>query len=816
MKGRILSIAIALSLIAMVFAAVPMSTKAAVYYEGTVQTTDDEGELKDSFIQGERVYVSVETFYMGVNCSQEIRLELRPESGSEVDWFEAVTADPEGTYESWTATPWPQSLSTSHGFSGESTMYDVVLKINVGGMWPDWEEVARMPVTVMAQGLTLTPEPTFVYYPGQEIQMSLVTTETEDFYVQVVNDTWEEFFNLTNQDPTDGVTDGFWSGSWTIPADIPDDWYTMNVRSDIDDDIWYDISFSIQKYALLIDANRYYVLPGETVDITYDVVEIATMSHSSSVEIEWNAVYNTSDDENGTWQSGDLLQSSGVFVYEVPLDIAMWSDIEMTFWANESDDRTADSMLWMTVGALGGDLNVNSGPYQPGEAVEVRASATVGWESLDGADVEVTVEKNGTAIAAYGASGLVTDIAGIAEYEFSLSSGATEGTYIVKATISKLGYEVERWDQFEVAFTGSLSVEFDKEYYLSGQTATFTFEALWNNQVVNGVSVYYIIYNDGGMVSSGNSTDGTGSYAIPNAYVGGLEVDANAVLNGNIMFDWDDTTVIMADVMLAAENELYRPGDTLTFVYHLATLIANASLTYSIVNSDGVYVASGSVPFAEAGSFEYEVPEAGTASSYTATLTMVDGVGHVESASATSWIYASHEIQIWIKSGSGYVSNAFEPGATVVFGYSITTVEVAHLDVYHIVFYASGDWIDHNVYVTEMTGTFEYQVPDTVSDGSYWMYAYLYDPVLGGGTLSSDSANFNIEADQSAWDRSVAGLSIFNVLVLVLLVLLFVVLIVMPFVKARQTMEGPKPRSMEHAEVPPPADEPGEAPPPSS
>lgn len=816
MKGRILSIAIALSLIAMVFAAVPMSTEAAVYYEGTVQTTDNEGELKDSYIQGERVYVSVETFYMGVNGSQEIRLELIAESGPPRDWFEAETADPEGTYESWTATPSAQSLSTSGSFSGDSIVYDVVLYVNVGGMWTIWEEVARTPITVTASGLTLAPEPMFTYYPGQEIQISIVTTHAEDFYIQVVNDTAEDFYNLTNQDPTDGITDGFWSGSWTIPLDIPDDWYWMNVRQESDHTLWYSVSFTIQKYALMVDADRQYVLPGETVDITYDVVDIATMSHSSSVTLEWNAVYNTSDDDNGTWQSGELPQSSGVFTYEVPLDIALWSDIDMTFWANESDDRTADATLWMTIGVLGGDLNVNSGPYQPGEAVLVTASASVDWESLDGADVDVTVEKNGTVIAAYGVSGLVTDIAGVAEYEFTLSSGATEGTYIVKATISKLGYEIERWDQFEVAFTGSLTVQFDKEYYLSGQTATFTFEAIWNNQALDGVSVYYIIYDDGGMVSSGNSTDGTGSYDIPDEYVGGLDVDANAILNGNYMWSWDDTTVIMADVMLAAENEIYRPGDTLTFVYHIATLIANASLTYTIVNDDGVYVATGSVPFAEAGSFEYQIPESDTSTSYTATLTMVDGVGHVESASASSWLYASHEIQIWIKSGSGYVSRAFEPGATVEFGYSITTVGVEHLDVYRIVFEASGDWSDRNIFVTEATGTFEYVVPDTQSDGSYWMYAYLYDPVMGGGSLSSDSTSFSVQTDQSVWDKSVAGLSIFNVLVLVLLVLLFVVLIVMPFVKARQAMdEGPKPRSMEH-EVPPPADEPGEVPPPTS
>jgi hypothetical protein len=82
---------------------------------------------------------------------------------------------------------------------------------------------------------------------------------------------------------------------------------------------------------------------------------------------------------------------------------------------------------------------------------------------------------------------------------------------------------------------------------------------------------------------------------------------------------------------------------------------------------------------------------------------------------------------------------------------------------------------------------------------------YLYDPVEDD-YLSDDGVSITVEANQSAWDRSVGGMSLVDFMILLLIVILILVLIVMPLVKGRMG----KPKAAEP--VPPPPDQ-GKSPP---
>ncbi len=812
MKSRILSVAVALSLFAVVFAVVPQPSDAVVYFTGTVQTTDDAGDPQDVFFRGEHVYVRVETLYMGNLSVEDIRVEIQETDGFVRDWFTAVTDDPEdGVYESWSADPWAEYLTTNSYFDGEVKVYYVVVYVDTG--W--WTEVARVPIQVKNEGLTLDPPNWGTYYPGQQVTVTIVTSHTEDFYVQLVNTTYDDFENWTNLE----TSDGWYSFVWVIDDDIPDGSYMMNVRAEDNNVIWYSTWVSIQKYELLVDSNRFYVLPGDTVEIIYDVVEIATLTPYAEATIEYRVEW-LNDSGNLTWETGTMPGASGVYEFDIPDDIALYSDIDMTFWANESDERSAMSFLWFTIGTIGADLIVDDGPYTPGDTVGVEVEAWItdewwGWtEELPGAEVDIMVMKNGTVISAYGVSGMITDITGVVMYEFDLASSALKGTYIVVATVSKLGYEIERSATFVVEWTGELTVTFEKDYYYSGQTAAFSFKVVWNNEELGANSVYYMVYNDYGMVATGNTSSGEATYDIPLNYIGELWVDAVTVLDGYFLYGSDWVDVYMADLVVYPEDEYYRAGETVTFIYQVITEIVNATLSYTITDIDGVRVAGEELTMAMMGSIDFIVPAVDPSERYTAKVTVDDGHGHVVSATATAWLYAQYEIQIWLDSSAGYTSRAFEPGATVTIGYSVVNIGAAHLDVYRIVFYASYDYIDHNMLVSSPTGTFTLVVPETAGDGTYWVYSSLQDPV-SGDWLSSDSVSLPVKSEQSVWDKSVGGLSLFNVIVLVLLVLMVVLLIVVPFLKGRMGAgEGIPPRSMEAAEPEPVMEEP-ESPPPS-
>jgi hypothetical protein len=802
MKNRILGIVLALCLMAVAFAAVP--TSAEIYYTGSVQTTDDTGDLQDAYYRGDRVYVAVEVYYMGELSAEDILVEMFDQSGNSVSSFYATADDPDvGTYESWAALPTHWLTTNGLDFAAGVAVGDVVVSAYDG--W-DYVEFDRTQVIVKDEGLTVSPD-TWLFYPGETVTITLITAQTVDFYVEIVNYTYDDIENWTNEE----AADGYWSTVWTIPTDTPDDDYMINVREESNHDVWYTYYMTIQMYELLVDANRYYVLPGETVDIYYEVVEVATMTSYDEVSLEWQAMW-MNESGNDTYDSGTMPGSAGTWQFDVPTNIALYSWIQITFWANDTEDRVAESWVYMTIGQMAADMILDDGPYMPGETVSVEVYTSVfeesyGWiyeDSLPGATVEISVSFNDTEIDEYGAAGLVTDVSGTVSHDFDLADDAPQGAYIVTVTVSKLDYEVEMMAVFSVEYGGEMTVEFDKEYYYSGQIATFAFTAYWNNQEIAGESIFYMVYDDIGLVFTDNSTTGTGAYQINSTYVGGLWIEAVMNLDGYMLNGYAATDVEMADVVLTPSSSEYRPGDNVVFSYSIITEISSAELSFNIVDDMGVEALSGDLSFTPMGSFNLTIP-AEPSESYTATITMNDNLGHIVSDEATTWLATYHEIDLWLISSSGFTSRAFEAGTTLTFGYSIDSYAGTDLEVYEIRVYNWNDDVTFRLLVTATDGEFEYTIPENALDGGYGVEVDLYDPIASD-YLDYDYVSYTVMNDQSLWDKSVGGLDVFEVMTLLLLALIIVVLIVMPFVKGR--MGAPKqPKAPEPAmPAPPPAE----------
>ncbi len=801
MKNRILGIVLALCLIAVAFAAVP--TNAAVYYTGSVQTTDDSGDAKDVYFSGERIYVAVELDYMDDPVVNDIYVAAIDQDGDTLSSFYTVTDDPDvGVYDSWSALP-TRWLTANHAtFSAGIAVVDVVVSAYNG--WT-YEEFARTQIIVKQEGLTVYPSSWYIY-PGETVTMSLTTSETGDFYVQIVNETYEDLENWTNQEAVDGT----WTMAWTVPEDAPDGYYTINVCEESTDAIWYSYGMQIQLYMLMVDCNRYYVLPGEDVTVTYDVINLATMTSYDLVDIEWQAYW---VDEGGddVYDSGTLSGVPGTMEFTIPTDIALWSGVDMAFWANDTDDRSSEDYLWFSISTMSLDIYVDNGPYVPGETVDVEAYVSAAYDALPDATVDIEVSYNGTAIDAYGVTGLVTDQTGNVQHSFDLDVNATQGAYIVTVTATKLDNTLTAMAAFEVMWTGEMTVEFDKDYYYSGQLATFTFTAYWNNEEVIPDSIFYMVYDDYGTIATGNTSVGTGSVQIPAGYIGDLWVEGIANIDGYFLNGYTWTEVRMADVVVTASSSEYRPGDTVTFSVSIITEIESADLTYTIEDDYGAEVASGNPAFGMFASFEYAVPLIGASDSYTATVTMNDNLGHIASDSTTTWLVAYHELTLVLDSSSKYVNDAFKPGDMLTVTYQISTYTGDELPVYELRVYVDYSDTDMRMQVTQTSGEFTVEIPADSIDGAYWMTVYLYDPI-SGDYLSGDYVSFTVKADQSAWDRSVGGLSLFDLTVLLLLVVMILLLIVLPFVKAK--FGGPKaPKQVELVQMPPPPMEEGKVPP---
>lgn len=788
MRNRILSIALALSMLAVAFVALP--TTAAVDYTGSVTTTDDTGTEKTVFFRGEPVYVNVELKYLGLPYVADIGMELLTPTGGTVSWMWDRTNDPvDGWYNSSEATP-VEALWTGAWFDGDVIVYDVVVSLDE---WP-WVEFARTQITVKKEGLTLDP-PSGYYYPGQDVMISYMTSQTEDFYLEVVNATGYELENVTNQE----AFEGWWGMVWQIDEDAPDGMFWLRIRAELNNDIWENVTIWIQKYDLYVTSDRWNYLVGEDALLTYIAYDMATGVPVANVDIEWaGQYYNVSG--NLTNISGTLEGASGTEAFEVPSDIALWSDVYLTFWANESGtDRTSVEYRTIYVALLQADVDLDSGPYMPGDLVQVYVEAWVGWDWLPGAEVDIEVDRNGTVLDAYGATDLTTDVYGSVTHTFRLLNNAAKGNYVVTATVTKAGQTATYMATFEVEWAGWIVVQFDKDYYYGGETATVGFRTIWNNNELAGEMVSYTVWIGTGLLMIGNTTSDEVSIDIPSSYYGWIEVDAEANLDGYFVYGmaWED--VYFADIVLSVDRDRYRPGETLTFSWELITGLTAANLEYEIRDEDGVKVADEAVPFATSGSFTYTVPEGSSSDTYEATMILMDGAGGYADASIEVDMMPAYELSIWAEKSS-YASGAFKPGQTVTVHYAITTQGLEHLPVYMIWFWFSYDPVGQSILVSSPEGTFEYSIPDDAPAGNIGIYAYLYDGADPVDYISYDSTLVTVNNNLSGWDKAVAGMSAIDFTLLVLIVIMILLLIVVPLLKSWER----KPKEPKVEPAPPP------------
>lgn len=792
MKSKILSVAFALCMLSVVFTALP--GEAAVYYTGTVQTTDIDGDSKDVFFRGDWVYVDVELFYENVHVDADILITLETQTGGERDSITDVSTDTTSTgyYNSSEADP-PRGLNTA-GFPmgvGNIAIADVVLYLDYVYYT---EEVARAQVMIRTSDMWLDPDPSWPYSPGQNVTITMVTSNTEEFYVQVLDEMGHDLILPWTGQTVDAT--GTWTETFTIPVDAEDGEYVVEVRlDDPSDALWFDEYFHVAKFELILESQRWAVLPGETVSISYMVVDLATLALCTDVDVEWTAIWYDMDGDEQTETGVAVPGYQGMLDFVIPAAINMTSDYTVHFWANDSDDRSIHDYYVFETGLLMADLWTNSNAYVGGEIVTITVEAVVGYDfedsdALPDADVDIVVEKDGTVLTGYSVANLVTGVTGTVQHEFKLAADAEAGTYIVKADVSKAGFSVESMVVFVVQLEYGLMVELDKDAYYSGEVAHVAFTTIWGVDYIVGNSVFYRVSGSAGTILVGNSSTGSASFTVPADYVGVIGVYAITVVNDHGLVGEDSATVSKAFIAVAPALDVYSAGDTIQWDFRVITMMTMGLLSYIVVDDLGRTVASATLSsvdtaFPASGSITYTVPTDDASEYYTVTVSLKDGYGNNAQASSTVYLKAEYRVDVWLVRDSGFVSRAFEPGDTVEFGYAISTNGASHMSLYKIRFYATTDSSMNWYVMTALTtGTFKVTVPDNVPDGTYSLQAILYDGV-SSAWLSSDGVSFGVLADQSLWQKEVGGMSVIDLTILLLIVLMIVLLIVLPFVKAR-------------------------------
>jgi hypothetical protein len=540
---------------------------------------------------------------------------------------------------------------------------------------------------------------------------------------------------------------------------------------------------------------------------------MATLALYDDVSVEWTAQWYDMD--------GELQEETGVLtpgylgdeIFTIPADINLTSYYDIYFWANDSQERSTSYWLEFSIGQLDGDVDTDQNSYVAGEVVTVEVSAFVSWDDLPEADVDIVVEKDGEVLTEFGASGLTTGREGTVEHEFVLGNDADEGTYIVAATISKVGYTVERLATFEVDLDYGFEVDLNRDAYYSGEAATVTFTTYWGiEQVVNN-SVLFIVSSDVGTEVVGNTTAGEAVFAVPLNYVGWIYVEAVTTVNGYVLDDTTSAWVQKAYIALAPVADTYAGGDTVQWNFEILTAMESAMISYEVRSAGGDVVQAASPDFVTSGSVSYTVPVSDPSSHYTLTLTVKDGQGNNVEESSTVDLVPQYKISVWLAGDSGYKTGAFVPGAEIHLEYEITSSADTEVSIYKIRFYST---TDSSVYwyilTSEMTGTLTVTVPDDAPDGTYSVQIALLDGITDAW-LSSDYVPFAVAGGQSTWDKEVAGMSMIDFTILVLIVVMIVLLIVVPFLKGRTGKPAAPETTMAEPEVVETPPEPPQSPP---
>jgi hypothetical protein len=790
MKSRILSIALALSML--VTATYALTVSASVTYTGSVTTTDNAGLPKDMFFRGDPVYATVELNQNGAPYSGSVTVQLvRTTDGWVASSFTRNTNNPVvGVYNSSAAGV---SLWSGAGFSGDTMTYDVV-------EWYGGNVVAKHPIIVKNTGLTLTPASSMFqpYYPTETVTIDLVTSYTTlGFYVQVVNSTGDTLFNITNQI----AWTGSWSYEWTIASDFPDGMFTMNVKDASTHATWYWTNLWVQKYMLKVNSDRSSYLIGETAKINYAVLDASSMAPYGGVVITYSATW-LNLTGNQTWLNDTLLGTTGTQDFVILTSVNISSNVDITYWANETGtSRSYQVHLTLSTGLLSATVAVGAASYLPGDLVAVTVTARVGGSILPGATVDLTIEKNNTAIAAFGALNMTTDFQGTVTHTFRLATSAPSGSYVVNATVSKAGYSVNEMNAFTVFPDGALIIHFDKTSYYGGDTAMVTFRTVWNGQEVSGKPIGYYVSVSYGILLSDNTTTDSAQIPIPTNYYGTLTLYATANVNGNIMNAWLSTNVNFANILLTTDKSNYRQGETLTFHWDIITSLTTAHLEYEVTDSDGVKVTTDTPAFAKSGSFSLTVPTENPPTSYTAKLVMATDAGGYMTSSVTVTIMGNYELQLWF-GNSGYPSGEYKPGQTVKVHYTINAY-TAKLPLYKIVLFTSLEPMEHTYLVTEASGVIEYTIPKNAPSALFEVGADLYNPVTSVHLSSTGMMSlYMVNSQLGGWDSSIGGMSAINFTLLVLIIIMILLLIIVPFLKGK--MGGPKPEKVEPAPAPPP------------
>ncbi len=630
-------------------------------------------------------------------------------------------------------------------------------------------------------------------------------------------------------DPDSGEAKVTVSSSKTMA--LPDGDYFAYVRDDqwIEDDgfdsgrsDWDAAWFRIQMYVIIAETDSTGYLPGDTVNVFYNVISIKdgrliTEEAFDGIDFddrEWGV---WSEDSESTEGPTSLSEQSGSFDFRIStVGASAPEDYIIGIWFNGTYGAEREAARFLT-GNMGGqafrvdalDLNIwtDRPTYQLNSVVRVTVDVEVDGTSAPEPDVEVEITVlEGTGVGAdkisgYGGDEFMTDAAGRVVYAFSVdpSDFEEDETYTVRVNVTKWLKEAGQEVTFDVEAGGraiATNMIFDKEVYTTGDTVTVDVETAVPPGASTDITYIFLVEDpSSGTKAQEVSNSPIFTYDIPENFEGDLDFSVTVYnADGDQGMDMENVIVHYAVLLLNAEPEQYDPEDTITAEYELISTLMNSPMFFYIVrDAGGLIVLEGEVSDPDmTGEFEYEVPS--VASGYYTFQIMANQDGVMVTSTDICYLDSGYDIEIWVDNPS------YNPGDRVTIHYEIKARGDMGLPDKFVFSYGMSNGPMYTWQSDSAKGSIFYEIPGGVNEGDVLLQAGVQDG--DGNYLGQAYEVLHIQegANPLEWARLGDVPMISWILLLLIIILIIIMLMRRPAAPApAKPAPEPEPEPMEEA-----------------
>ncbi len=739
----------------------------------TVMTTDEEYEEKDFFTEDD--------FWIYFRAELKDQHGWPPIPGAESIYLYVERADGTMEYIDWYNVG--EDGVVEDRFQRRDLSGDCVLIVQS----VDDEENARYTFTIMQISISIYP-PRTLYTQGQTIEIRIESNYHGNIDVAIANSTGEPFRYMSgarwNQQ---GFTNGIWAAEYIIPYDEADGEYFILVRSAGEEALMSWENFFIKRYSIAAGTNKDVYLPGEMVDVHYQVINHLDGSEATGVTIEWMVEYR---DEDNDWDTIKGTATDDSFSFTLPRDAMVNRQFIITIWANDTAGYEDVVSLVRACGHVDVRMGINKATYVMGESVfvDIETFAIFGGSSSRvSTDVELSLIRDGEDVEGFTYT-LVTDRFGKVSHHVHLSGNLESGIYSLRANAT---WE-DQWDVTEVEFevideaqTLFVHLERDKgsNAYHPGEAVTVSYWITHLGRLVEDANVRFRVYSQEGTYHYGFGMDGTILFNVPEDFSDdlNLRLEVRATLDQDIEgFRNIHIPVSIGRVLLNPSRWSYEGDENVSFNYELVGITEEdvEHVEYHVQDSRGDLVTAGSVTGKR---FHFRIPER-PMSSYDVTVFVHTYDGYRLQARNTIVRVPRIIVEVSIEN-SKYTSNAFKPGDEITVSYRVVAREGEVPPETVDIFYAMGH-IHGEVMAAGSEGSFTFEAPE-VGDGHHLLMVEVNGQVVTKTIEIQSSPSFTSR-------RIIGGFGVSN-LIMSILVLVALFMAAYSFIKLYEPGTGFKP-----------------------